>query len=402
MLQIPSLRTLIAFLGFGMALPLSAAEPVKEEPALSVEALVKADAVRLHRAGAPDKTVYLNNIDLKLTLAADKTLGLPGGTFSLYLLSNHGARPNDYAGTFQGVDNIEVPISSTKMHEVWYEQAFGLWSARAGLYDLNSEFYVTEASALYLNPSFGVGPDIAQTGRNGPSIFPYASAGVRLSWRQPEGGYLQSVVLDGVPSDPNRPKGTHVRFDKGDGALWVTEGGWESSGADSDKVRRKLGLGLWRYSLRADDLIDTDAGGNPVKRVDAGYYFLFEHQLSGETGASARRTTGFLRYGHASAAINAVEHGLQTGVTVYAPFAGRPDDEAGLGIAIAKLGNKYRQAATIAGDPAPTSEIIYELSYRAAITDWLAIQPDMQWITYRGDANMQNGWAVSLRVQAGI
>ncbi|MEQ1881189.1 MAG: carbohydrate porin, partial [Burkholderiales bacterium] len=238
--------TLIVLLGVGCATRAYAADS-KEASALSFEALVKQDAVHVHRTGTPDKTFYLNNIDLKFTLSAEKTLGLPGGTFFLYLLSDHGSRPNDHAGTFQGVDNVEVPASSTKVYELWYEHTFGQWSARTGLYDLNSEFYVTQASALYLNPAFGIGTDVAQSGRNGPSIFPYASTGVRLAWRQSEGGYLQSVILDGVPGDPNRPKGNHPRFDKGDGALWVSEGGWESGGADSDKVRQKFGLGLWRY-----------------------------------------------------------------------------------------------------------------------------------------------------------
>ncbi|MEQ1882836.1 MAG: carbohydrate porin, partial [Burkholderiales bacterium] len=145
-----------------------------------------------------------------------------------------------------------------------------------------------------------------------------------------------------------------------------------------------------------------DASGDPVKRVDAGYYFLFEHQLTGEAGGSARRATGFLRYGHANASINAVEHSLQTGVTVSAPFTGRSNDEAGIGVTVAKLGDKYRQVATNAGDPAPVTELIYELSYRAAITDWLAIHPDVQWIRYRGDASLNDAWAVTLRMEAGF
>ena len=39
------------------------------------------------------------------------------------------------------------------------------------MYDLNSEFYRVESGGLFLNSSFGIGPEFARSGAGGPSPF---------------------------------------------------------------------------------------------------------------------------------------------------------------------------------------------------------------------------------------
>ena len=90
----------------------------------------------------------------------------------------------------------------------------------AGLYDLNSEFYRLQ-SALFLNSSFGIGPEFAQSGVEGPSIFPDTSVGMRIAFKPAEGLVVRIAALDGVPVD--RPDGSRGIFKPGDGALIVGE-----------------------------------------------------------------------------------------------------------------------------------------------------------------------------------
>jgi porin len=66
---------------------------------------------------------------------------------------------------------------------------------KIGLYDLNSEFDVIEAAALFLNPSHGIGPDFAQSGRNGPSIFPVTSLAIRGEYRLATRGWCARSCL---------------------------------------------------------------------------------------------------------------------------------------------------------------------------------------------------------------
>ena len=67
-----------------------------------------------------------------------------------------------------------------------------------GLYDLNTEFDALESAGLFLNSSQGIGPEFAQSGLNGPSIFPTTTLGLRAKWAPGSRFYLESVVLNGL------------------------------------------------------------------------------------------------------------------------------------------------------------------------------------------------------------
>ena len=144
-------------------------------------------------------TGTLDNFDLTVSVDAEELLGWKGASLFLYGLGNHGGSPSEHAGDLQTASNIDAP-NAWKLYEAWLEQRwFGeKLSLRAGLYDLNSEFDALQTAGLFLNSSHGIGPEISQTGRNGPSIFPTTSLGVRAKTQVAGACYAQMVVLDGV------------------------------------------------------------------------------------------------------------------------------------------------------------------------------------------------------------
>ena len=165
---------------------------------------------------------YLGNLNLQLTLDAQRLTGWPGATVFLYGLGIHGGHPSNFVGDAQGVSNIEAP-AKWKLEEGWVQQnLFGnRFSALFGRYDLNSEFYRLQSASLFLNSSFGIGPEFSQSGQNGPSIFPFTSVGGRFAIKPIQEVVFRTAVLDGVPVE--RPNGARQAFAKGDGALIVTE-----------------------------------------------------------------------------------------------------------------------------------------------------------------------------------
>jgi porin len=48
---------------------------------------------------------------------------------------------------------------------------------------VDSKFNITESSDVLLHPAFGTAPELAQSGRNGPSIFPTTSFGARIRYQ---------------------------------------------------------------------------------------------------------------------------------------------------------------------------------------------------------------------------
>ncbi len=129
------------------------------------------------------KNVSLYNVDLTMTIDAEKKWDMKGATFFFYVLGDGGDDPSgDYVGDVQGFDNIESP-DTWKLYEIWYQQSFNneKFSFLFGLFDLNSEFDVIETAGLFSNSSHGIGPDFSQSGANGPSIFPTTSLSLRLA-----------------------------------------------------------------------------------------------------------------------------------------------------------------------------------------------------------------------------
>ena len=107
----------------------------------------------------------------------------------MLLLNNSSGMPNGDAGTAQGVDNIEVSRHRTRLFEAWVQQDFAgaAASVRAGLYDLNGEFYANDSAGLLIAPAFGISSELAATGANGPSVFPSTALAMRLKWSPPCG-----------------------------------------------------------------------------------------------------------------------------------------------------------------------------------------------------------------------
>ena len=379
---------------------------------LDWEIVYKSSALANVSGGLTAGTKYLGNLDVKLAVDGEKAWGWPGATALLYVLKNHGGKINAaHVGSAQGVDNIEVATNTTKLYQAWLQQNLldDRLSLLAGLYDLNSEFYVTSSSGPFLHPAFGIGSELAQTGQNGPSIFPTTSFAVRAAWRPAPGFYAQAAALDGVPGDPNNPYGTHVQFNKGDGALIVGELGWapgedeaRPEPAEKGESLSKLAVGLWRYTARFDDLQDIDADGNPTRRVNQGMYVLAQRALYQEAGDASQGLTAFLRFGVASADVNQFDRALNAGLVYRGPIPGRDDDLLGFGFAAEHNSAKFRHAETSAGNSSPSAEIAYELSYRAQVTPWLAIQPDIQHVVNHGAPAVKSAWIAGVRFEISL
>ena len=160
---------------------------------------------------------YLGNLNLQLTLDAQRLIGWPGATVFLYGLGIHGGHPSNFVGDAQGVSNIEAP-AKWKIEEGWVQQnLFGnRFSALFGRYDLNSEFYRLQSASLFSIVRSVLGPNFHRAVKTDLqfSLLLRSEAGSRV--KPIEGIVLRTAVLDGVPVE--RPNGSRQVFaKKGDG-----------------------------------------------------------------------------------------------------------------------------------------------------------------------------------------
>lgn len=331
---------------------------------------------------------FLDNLDIGLTLDLDRLAGWRGATFYAHLLNNSGEAPNDQIGTLQGVDNIEVDRQRLRLYEVWLEAALGAGSVRAGLYDLNSEFYVNEAAGLLIAPAFGVGSELAATGANGPSIFPSTALSVRIAYPISEHALVRFAALNASAGVLGDPDGVETSFDEG--ALLIGEFSWQGETTFS--------AGGWTYTDEQDDIRDVDGGGDPISRRTFGAYMTLERGLWSDD-SSARAVTGFARVGVSDGDTTPFTGGWQAGVLIARVFDARPDSQISFGVNQGRLSDKHRANEVDVGVNAAAAETGFELTYSDQITPWLRVQPDLQFvIDAAGDRDRDDLWVAGLRI----
>lgn len=364
-------------------------------------------------------TVYTGNLHLKLQLDGGKLFDQPSVTVYLDGLDVHGGRPSGLVGDAQGISNIAAP-NRFSLYEAWvqFNSADGRVSLLAGQYDLNAEFYRLTSSDLFLNSSFGIGPEFAQSGAGGPSIFPDTSLGVRVGFKPTENIVVRAAILDGAPV--NRPDGAPRLFSSHDGALLVAEvallgrpGQPMSSMTMHTLIGRvsalspyddKIAIGGWYYTAEFPDLSSVDANGTPSQhRGSGGAYLVADKLLYRAADDSGTRVSGFVQAGIGDNRINRFSSYLGAGIAATGLIPERPSDELGVATAIAFNSSHYSSAQTLLGRDDEASEIAIEITYLSQITGWLAVQPDLQYAIHPNtDPALGNAFVFQLQFEVSL
>jgi len=365
---------------------------------ITVELTHKSDMLSNISGGIRHGSVWMANTEVAVNMDMGKLAGWDATTAFVQYHVQHGNQSKDfngsYVGSFAGVDNIETGTSTGQFFQAWLQKnsADESLSVLAGLYAIDSEFYVTDSCGLFLQPPYGMSAEMAQTGQNGPPVFPMGALAVRVKYTSSD-FYLQGALTDGVPGNPNNPHGTQIRLDKGDGTLSIVELGYTSS-VEGESFN-KTAIGLWRYSARANDLTDVDVLGNPLRRPDQGFYFLAERTLMAEQGYPGQGLSGFVRFGTVNRDVYQADWSGSIGLSYQGLFDGRDDDSACIALTTSHASTKYRQI-----NASESSETVVEVTYRAQLHPWLAVQPTVQRIFNPNmDVALQDAWVAGMRLE---
>lgn len=350
------------------------ARDAMEESGISIEAVYTGEFARNFTANkvtgnGQTKTIYHTNTDITLTMDTEK-LGLwSGGTLFIYGLGNTGASPSAYTGDLQTYSNIDAP-NNWLLYEAWFEQQFGdVASLLFGLHDLNSEFYNSDYGSLFLQSSFGIGPNVS--GNVPLSIFPKAGLAARLKVTPTEHMYIQAAVYDGDPATRG--------FKAGEGKMYIAE-----SAISSETGTYKVGY--WKHTAA------VAFGGNNFAN-NYGVYGVIDQQIATLDGDGS--IGWFLQYGYAPQDRNLVYGYVGSGLHFHGLIPSRAEDD--LGIAVARANTHTSPTAV------NVAETTTELTYRLVATPWLAVQPSFQVIQNSGgDAAAPTVKALLLRFEVSL
>ncbi len=407
-------RFLLPFCGLVLLFCVGTARGV-QDPSLSAGVMYTGEIAAVSSGGAEEGTTYLGNLDLTASMGLDPYLGTHGSSLFLYVLANHGGEPSAYVGDIQTVSNIQAP-EGISIFEAWFQTRFldDHISALIGLYDLNSEFDVVQAASLFINSSHGIGAEFSQSGENGPSIFPVTSAGLRLRAVPTPHLYLQAAVLDGVPGDLSRGRGTYLTFGEGEGLLLAVETGITHTPGGEDPVpvgahhqarhervgregggphQTKFAAGAWTYTEPADPIDPASITGG---RRNRGFYAMAESMLGHHRDDSHRGLSAFVRAGIAEPEVNRLASYLGTGLVYSGPFTREDRDQLGVALARANDSEAWLRAQRAAGGDPSGAETTLEATYSFEVSTFLVVQGDVQYVMDPGSTTSSDHALVCL------
>ncbi len=312
----------------------------------------------------------LGNLYTMAEVDTDKAGWWNSGTFHFEGIYVYGGRPVRAVGDFQYSSSID----SFETYEIWesyYKHSFSddRLTILVGIKDLTRDFALLEYAYRGINSSFTTPATITQYGY---SFYPTTGLGVQASARITEDTYILSAVYDGKPSDPLSWRSRDYGLSSSDGAYFISEIGYKDS--ELSDSYGKLALGVWHNTGHFTDITGSDRTGN------TGSYLIGEKLVLAESEGSSQGLGVFGQVGQAAQDRNPTSWYFGAGLHYQGPLPDRDDDELLLAINMATFSSSYRDAYS----GTEHAERVLELSYRIAVSSYLTLTPDVQYINNPG------------------
>ncbi|MGC2415375.1 MAG: carbohydrate porin [Stellaceae bacterium] len=347
-----------------------------------------------------------------LQLDTNRAFGWYGGMFNVSALQIHGRNLSaDNLQTLQTASGIESN-RATRLWELWYDQKFleqDRLDIKIGQQSLDQEFIVSQNALMFVNTMFGWPMVPSADLPGGGPAYPLSALGVRARWRPIDPLTFLVGVYNGNPAphnggDPQQANPSGTSFPLNGGALVFAElqYAYPSLGSmlyanQSEPLARVYKLGFWYNTERFDDLRFDNTGlslADPASagalRSHRGNYSIYAvaDQMIWQDPTEADRTLNvFARaMGTPQTDCNLIDFSLNVGLTFHEPFLHRDADTFGIGLGFAKVSGSAagldRDTAFFTGafTPARSSETFLEVTYQYAVTPWLQMQPDFQYL----------------------
>lgn len=351
----------------------------------------------------------------KLDFDLDTLLGWSGGEFYTSAFDIHGHGPSrSFVGNQQLISNIEA-TPSLKLYDFWLNQTLldKKLSLRAGQEGANDEMMVTAYGGLLLNSSFGFpGMPASDLPAGGPN-YPLAAPFARALYNASDQVTLVGAVYTGNPAplgpgDPQLRDRNGTAFVLNDHTLTFGEVWYSPNPKASANLPTTYKLGVWYSSDTFKDRRFDNAGGllasptstgNPLNHAgDWAVYGIADQKVWQHPDAKERGVGVFVQLMGGPSDRNLANFFAEAGINWFGPLARRPHDILGLGVSylgISPAARSYSGDLVAFGRAASSyasNETVIEATYEAPVTNWLTLQPDIQYVI-NPNAGIPNNFA---------
>lgn len=329
------------------------------------------------------------NVDL------EKAAGIKGLQFHTSFLWRAGGNlSHKYIGNTFTASNIygsqEFKLYSLYLEETMFDGNFALKVGRIGAGD---DFASSPIYWLYVNNAIDGNPISLPI--NLPfSTYPNATWGARAKLKLPHDFFTMAGVYNGDPRvGRDEAHGCDFSFRLKRGVFLVGEAGYKTGQEKGHKnlpACYKIGgfydSGTFRQLYRDANGGSAVVTGNPFAKTigNYGFYAHADQMVYRENENDDEGLTPWAAVTWAPDGLNQFPFFTDGGLVYRGLIPGRDDDITALGAAYGMWSHELALSAADAGAYKKVYELMFEATYRLQITEWVFVQPDIQYILHPG------------------
>jgi len=350
--------------------------------------------------------IYSGMLDYGVQLDLDKLVGWPGASVQTTWLWIHGNTMEESLQDDLLISSDLAGFNTFRMLDLWFQQNLldEKISIRVGQFTADSEFVRSAGAGVFLNRSLGWPALLAANLPGGGPSVPLATLGLRLAVQPTDRLTLQFAIFQGNVYDQNtNPYGFLWNLNRDVGFFLINEAQWRWH-PDDTGLPGQIKAGFW---------VQTGRSANPLaattNHANFGGYVVLDQMLYREPNATGTKSDGktappapspqglgwFGRIGGAPPERSIVGFYFDTGLFYTGLIPTRDADTFGIAFAYGELSSGAAQIPTFRDSYGDGYQMVLELTYRAQITRWMTIQPDVQFIISPG-SSLNNDNAIIL------
>ena len=315
------------------------------------------------------KPSYQGLVNTSVELNTEKMHLYPGGRlFVLFQDINGKGLSEKYTGDYMYFNSYESARPGPQLSEYWYEQSLlsNKIKFKVGKQDANCEFQALDTGFQFINSGFNF------IVNSSLPTYPNPAVGFVTTLQPTENIYLKYGLFDanGVGSQ----SGFNTVFHKNGALQHMGELGFTHS---LKGYAGKYIVGTWHNNKSRDEFLSDDVLNSGVVagtfQSTNGFYTEFDQKIFKEKpdNVDGQGLSLLGQFSWAPPNKNELTKYFGTALAYKGLIPKRDEDTFGVGINSAKFTKRLGNTK---------GESVLEVFYKIALTPWLSIQPDFQWI----------------------
>jgi porin len=343
--------------------------------------------------GRSQGLTQFSNVLASLSIDLQKLMGAPGTKFYTSFSERFGnSLTKEYIGNAFNV--AQVCCGATyRFVDLYLEQPVikDHLNIRAGRFATGEEFLASPLYFFYVQNGIDGNPQSIFRNAPGMTTYPTATWGTRarITFIEEIDLMLGAFNGDRTLSENNKHG---MDWSLNGPGFYIGELGFHPNKNSESELPGNYKIGLYYDNGIFSNFLHDSTGGtaatsglpNETRQGNTGYYILMDQMIYRKTsGKSPKGIIPFISYIAApNAAYNIMPFFINGGLVYQSPFDSRENDAAGVAFIYGSFSNTQREAQRINNPTLQTQnfETVFELFYLVQATNWLKVQPDLQYI----------------------